>query len=114
MKTKTPLEDQLTEALYAFNLAQSDLEFAENAYFSAENAYSSAYHEYNLAFYDYVRSCTPENYDRQHQAAQLMSYRNQKANEAKLNRKLAVCKFKKAKRLYEKLKRKQEKQQEKY
>ena len=110
MKKKTTLEEHLTQAFYAFNLAESDFRYAENEYFKAEMAYHSAWQEYNQAFYDYVKFGTIENYEIQHRASETLSFRNKKANEAKINHKLALCRFKKAKRLYEKLKKKHDKQ----
>ena len=110
MKKKLTIEEQLTEAFYSFKSAESDASYTENLYFNAEMAYRQAWHDYNQAFYDYVRQGSPDNYARQHQASECLSVTNKRANEAKLNYKLALCKFKKAKRLYEKLKRKQEKQ----
>ena len=110
MRKKLTLEEQLTQAFYAFNLAESDFHSAENDYCKAEMAYQESWREYNQAFYEYVRFGTMEYYDKQHMASETMAYRIKKANEAKLNHKLALCKFRKAKKLYEKLKRKQDKQ----
>ena len=111
MKKKLTIEEQLTEAFYSFKSAESDVSYTENLYFNAEMAYRQAWHDYNQAFYDYVRQGSPENHARQHQASEHLSVINQRANEAKLNYKLALCRFKKAKKLYEKLKRKQGKTQ---
>lgn len=113
-KNKPSLDEQLLEAFYARNLAESDYNYARHEAFNAELRYKEALHSHDQAFYAYVKFGGREYYEKEQQARVVYDNAIDQANRTRLNMNFALCKFKKADRVYTKLKKKSDKLQSKH
>lgn len=112
-KNNIDIEEELLQALSAYNQAKEDYDTAVNVAYTAEMAFQADRRAYNQAFYGYVRELGQEALKRENAAREKYHRSLNWANQADFNKHLALCKFKKAAKLYKKLQRKAEKQHSK-
>ena len=108
-KKAVDIEQELTTALTALKKARALYNSTYKTSCLAEVDYANAKKIYDDLFFDYVKYGN-EDYWAKKDSARLVYEKTLKvANEARLNYKIACCKFKKAEKLYNKLRKKAEK-----
>ena len=108
-KKNIDIEQELTLALQRLKNARVYRDQMYRASYTAENDYIAAKHAYDDLFFNYVRYGEDTYWDEREAAKFKFEKALEHANSVGLNYKIACCQFKKAERVYERLKKKAKK-----